>query len=286
MHTAEVRRAVRTQLARSLRALAREEERDQAIHEARKALKRARTGLELLKKTIQPAMYAHEKERLRGIARQLAEVRDDKVQVDTLAALAKEERHPERREVLIRLKDESRRRQREHWSAMEAADSFEHIEQALRESARRIHGWHDPVDGASALERALVRLYRKSRKAFRKSKKSRRDETLHEARKRAKHLVHALEIVAKEDPPRRAGKVLKRLEKMGDWLGEDHDLAVLESNLMHSEAGPEDLRRKLCKAIEDRRTKLQKKALRRGRRVFRGKTRKLLTKLSEATKGT
>jgi CHAD domain-containing protein len=118
-------------------------------------------------------------------------------------------------------------------------------------------------------------LYRKGRKALRRSQKQPTDDRLHEARKQAKHLGQALEILAGDKPPKEAKRVLARAENVGDWLGDDHDLAVVESRFVAAR-GAAKAGRELRSSLEKRRARLQKKALKAARKLFRKKTRRVL----------
>lgn len=274
----QLKHEVRRHLGRAVRILrAMEMPDDDAVHEARKALKRARTGLRLLRPTLAAATYAHEKERLRGAARQLAAVRDDRVQLDALGMLLREEKDPARRALLARLRDGLRKDRRGRWRAIAATEAPKRLAGVLSDSARRVEGLDTGADGVDALAEALEGLYRKARKGLKRSRRPENDETLHEARKRVKHLAHALEMLAGGAAKGRARKVLKRLDKAGDLLGVDHDLAVLEAQLASVKDGAAG--EALRKAIDKRRGKLQKKALKRSKPAFGRKTRKLLRKL-------
>ncbi len=280
MQIDELKRAVRSHLGHAMKVLrAIEAPDDDAVHEGRKALKRARTGLRLLRPFIEPALYAQENERLRNVGRQLAGVRDDRVQLTTLGALIRREEDPARRRLLEELREDTRRRRLADWRAIRAGAAMTHITGVLREASERVERLHTAVNGED-LGDAVQRLYRKGRRAMKKVKKAREDEVLHEARKRVKHLQHALEILAPGEPPKKAGKVLKRLSAAGEYLGEDHDLAVLEQALRRLGPGREALRQALVADLERLRGRLRKKARKRGAPAFRKKTRKLLGKLA------
>ena len=95
-----------------------------------------------------------------------------------------------------------------------------------------------------------------------------------------KHLQHALEILSQPQPPKKAGKVLKRLSAAGEYLGDDHDLALLEQALRRLGPGRQELRQSIIADLERARGRLQKKARKRGEPAFGKKTRKLLGKLA------
>jgi CHAD domain-containing protein len=117
---------------------------------------------------------------------------------------------------------------------------------------------------------------------------------LHEWRKRVKDLRYVAEILERADPDKRSrgghkrragkrarakaafvGRVARRADDLGELLGEEHDLAVLAERV-RSDAGDQRApaalgrgsRRALLKAIARRRTRLRKRALRDGGRLY------------------
>jgi CHAD domain-containing protein len=84
-----------------------------------------------------------------------------------------------------------------------------------------------------------------------------------------KYLQQALAVAANSGS-HGLRKLERRAGKVADRLGDDHDLAMLEAKLAalppRSKA-----QRKLIARIEVRRAKLQKKAFKLARRIYRGK---------------
>lgn len=271
----EVRQALAKHLGAAAKALHAATLDDERVHSARKSLKRARSGLQLLRAAMDPQAFERERQRLRRAAIQLASVRDDKVLIDVVQRLLEDEKHPRRRAVLQRAKEALRAQRRAHWRALQRAGTLHYLERALNEASRRVQGGRLAAADAGKLEQAVRRLFRKGRRALAASVKKPSDQRLHEARKKVKHLAHAVEILAGLAQAKALKKALRRMAAMGDELGEDHDLAVLEARLNALEV-PAKPKRKLRKAIDKRRRRLQKKALRRGGSVFRKKTKAAL----------
>src|SRR5256885_4190149 len=96
---------------------------DEVVHSARKAIRHARAGLRLLRDAVPRTMYEHEDERLRAAGRQLSDVRDCKVQLETLAALLEKEKDARRRALLARLKDRTRKDRQALWRSVRASAS-------------------------------------------------------------------------------------------------------------------------------------------------------------------
>ena len=280
-----IQRAVRRHILRAQRALRQPRLDDKAIHDARKDLKRARSGLRLLR-PLDEGTYRRENTRLRNAARQLSGVRDHKVLLARIAELLAEEKKPERRRLFLHLRKDLYNARRRDWRRLRSATELEHLETLLANAAKSVQHWPAPaqVDADSAPAIAVRRLYRKGRKALERSRADPSDECLHEARKQAKHLAQALKILAGEPDSKTAKKVLGRAADIDDYLGDDHDLAVVESQVLRLPAVSDKPKQKLRSRLEAERARLQKKALAAGRKLFRKKAWRALRR--EATRAT
>jgi CHAD domain-containing protein len=274
-NAAVLRRSVRAELGRALAALdGRRSVSDESVHDARRALKRARAGLRLLRDALGDDEYAAENARLRDAARPLARVRDVKVMLETLDGLLARETKPRRRAALLQMRrdvsDERRMLRRE---LLESPDRLADIGRSLHASRRRAAQWALPVPGADAARAGLERIYRRGRKALAAADSDRSDERLHESRKQAKYLVEALRILDARGSPR-ATKALKRAQAVAERLGEDHDFAVLESWFAGLPPDTYEAQAGLVALVGRHRRKLQRKALKQARRLYEKKPRK------------
>ena len=272
---ARIQRAVARHIARARKALADPQLDDEAVHAARKELKRARSGLRLLR-PINETAYGRENMRLRNAARRLSPVRDHKVLLARLARLLAKEEKPARRRLLLGLRKDLYNARRRDWRALRSRDELERLEASLASVAKRVRKWPPQADGQGAPQDAVKRLYRKGRKALARSRKQPSDERLHEARKQTKRLAQALEMLAGAARPKKAAKVLEHAEEVGDCLGDDHDLAVLEARFLALPDGSDKAKRKLARTLEKRRARLQQKALGAADKLYRKKTRRVL----------
>ncbi len=291
---------------------------EQRVHEARKALKRLRALLRLVRDELGEQAYVRESAVLRSTGERLAQARDAEVLLSTLDSLI--ERHAKRlggRRGVQRLRA---RLQIERDGAAELA-LHESTARAgaldeLRALRARVAGWElaDP-GGIEAIEPALARLYGKGRRRMRRAERAKGSggRRLHEWRKRVKDLRYAAEMLQRDDeragrlrervggkPAKRArkrgrartafvAKVAKRADDLGELLGEEHDLAVLAERV-RSEAkatrasgapGP-GARKALLKLIARRRARLRRRALRDGRRLFARKPSRFVRRMRAA----
>jgi CHAD domain-containing protein len=231
------------------------------VHEARKALKRLRALIRLVKDEIGEQDYARESAVVRTTGKRLAQARDSEVLLHTLDDLVK--RQP---------KKLGRRRGVQRLRARLAHECEGAAELALSESAAhpgpldelsamrgRVTSWQlaEP-GGIEAIEPALERLYGGGRRRMRRAARGggpggRR---LHAWRKRVKDLRYAAEMLQRKQEPQvkrlrdRVGakpdereckrarakakantkfiaQVARRADDLGELLGQEHDLMVL-----------------------------------------------------------
>jgi len=239
-----------------------------AVHETRKALKRLRTSVRLTRDALGEETYAHESARFRSAGQDLAAGRDAQVRLDTLDDLS--ERYgaelPERAVTELRT-----RLVQEHELAVRSlhGEGLESALVELRDAQLRAPGWTFEADGFDALSPGLERIYRRGRKDMRAAAKDPEPENLHEWRKRVKDLWHVAQIVEVAQP-KRMRKVAERAHELSQLLGDHHDLIVLRDYVEEQTSfleGPGGTQALLA-AIDRRESKLRRKALRRGRKLY------------------
>jgi CHAD domain-containing protein len=236
----------------------------EAIHDARKAFKRARAGLRVGRDAIGKTAYARENAALRDMGRSLAPARDAEVVVETLDALA--ERNRDRLPpgpfagLRAALAAEARSAQPAHLPTVIAEL------EAIRERVASLDGAADDA----ALTAGFRRIYKRGRRAFRHAREQPEAEALHELRKRAKDLWHAGQIL-------RAPKAVRKgAHELADVLGDEHDLTVLQGA---AGTRPEALRPGepllLQAIVDDRQDELRREAMERAGRLYAKKPRRV-----------
>jgi CYTH domain-containing protein/CHAD domain-containing protein len=238
----------------------------QAVHGARKDMKKLRTLLRLLRDELPKKVYAAEKERYREAARKLSGSRDAEVKLETLDALAEEvESLPEKAVGMWRqILDSDREAATDTVQSQEAmAEAVELIEAGCGE----IGGWQLGEDPGEEVVSALARVYRRGRQALRAAEANPGDdENFHEWRKRAKDLRYGLELLSCAwSGPLEA--TAEEADRLTDLLGDHHDLAVLREDLRQRRLGEEETR-SLEAAIEARQEELATEAFSLGRRLY------------------
>lgn len=273
-----------------------------AVHESRKALKRLRALLRLLRGRLGEDVYAREDRALRDAGRSLAGARDAEVMLATLDSLI--ERHPGKlkrgagvialRGVLLRDRDEALRQ-----SLTDPRGTAQAVAE-LRACRARVAEWQLPEpSGLELVGASLEDLYRQGRRRHKKAARAKRSDVrhMHQWRKRVKDLRYAAEMLqpAKKGVEKGNAKGMRRLARhadhLGEMLGEDHDLAVLAERIVQgaksspggrtSTAIPlkRPTRKTLLKLIAKRRHKLRRRALREGERLYGASPRKFMRRV-------
>jgi CHAD domain-containing protein len=265
--TRELRRVLLEDLSEAVAVLAGSDvPGDERLHDLRKHLKRARATLRLMRVALGTARYGRENATLRDAARVLNGVRDAKVLVDTVDSLARDTRKRERlavlRERAILL--DHRQHLRAHLGRGER--QIRELRKTLKAAELRVRRWRLASQARPLAVSGLKRIYRAGRRSRRAVERSKSVGNLHELRKQAKYLWHALEITGSGVDANLA-RCARAAHRLSVLLGDDHDLALLVARLerMPSSGGAHTLLR----LARERREKLQVEALDLACRLYR-----------------
>jgi CHAD domain-containing protein len=266
-----MRRIARGQLDQGIEELEGQPNRklDEAVHETRKRLKRLRASLRLERFAVGDETYRRENTTFRDLGKRLSAPRDAKVLIETLDALTErfgEELPPDQ---TGRLRDQLEQRHKRAVTKLRRDPvTVDGARTQLKEARIRSASRKYDTDGFEALRPGLERIYRRGRRSMRAAADESSDEHLHEWRKRAKDLWHALQIARPADPKRMKARA-NRAHRLSDLLGDDHDLAVLREHVARGgSAMQEPARTALLSVIDRRRASLQREALKLGARVY------------------
>jgi CHAD domain-containing protein len=220
----DFRRIGLAQIERAGRELARGAERVTAVHETRKALKRIRALLRLMRPALGGEVFRRENARFRDIAGKLAGEREFDVLVETIVKLEASTQAEPRRRALAALKHEvaAARARAPHPGGETTKEALTLLAQAKKDFARlELRG-----EGFALIGKGLARGYRAGRKAFEAAYEEPSDEAFHELRKAVQLHWRHMSLIARAWPEQLEVRVAaaRRLSQM---LGDDHDLAVL-----------------------------------------------------------
>lgn len=240
-------------------------ERAEAVHGARKDMKKLRTVLRLLRGELGRRRFKRENARFRDAARALSATRDAEVKAETLDSLtAHADRLPEEaveawREILSRDREAASSAARDEPALTEAISL---IEAGLAE----IRGWEIEGDSWQTVEGGLTRSYRGGRGAMEAAAKSREEADFHDWRKRAKDLWYELRLFSAAWPGQLEATA-EEAHRLSDLLGDHHDLAVLRADLRGRNLGEAETAA-LEEAIGWRQDELAAEALPLGCRLY------------------
>jgi hypothetical protein len=284
-----------------------------AVHETRKALKRLRALVRLLRDELPQGEFARENAALREAGRRLASAREGEVMLNTLEGLLA--RHPRRLgrgRSLAELREAlAEERDRAALGALlgDSATRRELIGE-LGAVRSRVLQWRLPErPGMRLAEDGLRRIYRQGRRRYRRvlAGKGERSRVMHEWRKRVKDLRHAAEMIDRVDPrgrdhgrhgrgqrgsgrarrrkqAARIQRLARRADALGELLGEDHDLAVFAERV-RTDPGfrlGRGTRKALLRLIARRRRRLRRRALRQGERIYGRRPKAFLASMRRA----
>jgi hypothetical protein len=275
----DLRRLLGTQLRRAGASLI---EKDRtAVHGARKSVKKARAIVKLLAWADAGGLAKDEK-RLRAVGRSLSTLRDADAVIATFDQLRA--RYPRRlaehtyavvRRQLVRAKALVGRTAREQQTVDGAA-------RTLRKVRRSAKHWAVPSIDRSEWAALLEHGFRASREAMRQAEQRRRPEDLHTWRKRVKTLWYQMRLAEALAPRLRAG--IRQLKQLETWLGDAHNLHVLQEIVSHDPALrqlPREVR-ELTTIAAATQEELGRKAFALGKRLHREKPKTFARRLERA----
>jgi len=204
--------------------------RDEAIHEARKSVKKIRGILRL----IQPELggtYRRENARLQEIGRKLSEFRDAGAIIETFDDIRKKYRAELRNHNLASIRRGLVQRKKEAEEKAGIEKALGKIAATLRALGKDVKGWPLQTDGFPAIAPGLRNVFRRGRKTLAYARKHPRPENYHDLRKRVKDHWYHVRLLENlwTDVMKAYEASLKDLET---WLGEDHNLVVLRAKIL------------------------------------------------------
>lgn len=247
-----------------------------AVHEARKALRRARALLAIFASALPKSERRAVRAALQDARRSLSMIRDHTVAPLTLGAL---ELSDEDRETAKRVLD----------NAAEAVPHAAEIKQLLAEAATRAAAQSEALVAAlppaiddSVLYAGIADTYGEARKARRRAKSSK--SWFHTWRRRTKELVYQLEFLAKHAGPR-ASAIHEELGAVSDTLGSAVDLIMLrEFVATHSQGIGDAAIAHLRDTLDEHLEEHMKTARKHARDAFAQKPKKFAKRLVKSVK--
>jgi CHAD domain-containing protein len=205
-------------------------ERDEAIHEARKSIKKVRALLRLMRPELGDT-YAAENTQLRDTGRKLSEFRDAGAILETFYGLREKYRDELKGHTLESIHGGLVERKEQAGRTAGIGQVLRKLAAALRAAGRRVRVWPLLTDGFPAIAPGLERTFRSGQKAFAQVLAHPSPENYHEWRKRVKD--HWYHVRLLEDVWIEVMQAYERsLKDLETWLGDDHNLVVLREKVV------------------------------------------------------
>lgn len=242
---------------------------DRVIHETRRHNKWMRGLLLLARPVLDSGDLSKANRLVRDAARRFSPARDALVRQDTCAGLldrfGRKRVGPSHAVVMEEL-------QRRHTQIFRDGSLAGEVKGAIgdfAEAARLVEAWDWSQVTYEVAFSGIVSNYRLGLRHFENSRASRDPHECHEWRKRAKYLSFHYQLLAFLDPGEFAQRA-SLAEELASWLGEHHDLAVLEETLSdHEDLGiSAKSALTLIRLCEQRRVEIEKDAFERGAVVY------------------
>ncbi|MBD1915060.1 MULTISPECIES: CHAD domain-containing protein [Cyanophyceae] len=206
---------------------------EKAIHNTRKRLKKGRSLLRLVRRSIGEKTYQRENDQLRSIGQALAPARDGAVYQKTLGDLIKIYGISLENKGLSELQDSLANLYQSKLKALRERDNaIAPILADLEASKDRLSQLTLHQTGWKAISKSLEQIYRQGQDRFHAAYKDGDDEVFHDWRKRVKDLWYNSCLLKQAWPP-----VMETFGSethyLSELLGDGHDIAVLQHFLQH-----------------------------------------------------
>ncbi len=240
---------------------------DEAVHDVRRKLKKLRAVLRLARTGMGHGSFRQLNRCLREAGLPLSELRDSRVLLSTWKHLCRQSRvGSELRETLLAVFEARLEQARSH--LLGGSRILRPVTKSLRRAHRLLGLWPAAHLDRETLADGLNRAYARGNAAMQRADALCSDGNLHELRKRVKDLHHACEFIVNAGEGN-VRPLIQRTRLLGDLLGEDRDLAMLQRTMAGRHLSKLGRARRRIRALtEGRRQRLQAEARQLGRRIY------------------
>jgi len=257
-----LRRVLRRQLTAATEALGGDRLSDRSVHQARKHIKKARAVLRLVERATDTREARH---CLRHAGRLLSRLRDAAALTESAEQLCSSGSQALSPKACLALRNRLQQRRMSARGSVERHHAIEHARTVLERVRDSVDRWRWKAVGTRDISRATRRIYKRARRALAAAEGADAATRFHEWRKSVKLRWYALRLQELTVPAarRQAG----RLARIGTWLGDDHNLAVLESTVSRDPSFSQS-RDQISGLVRRRQGQLRRMVLKRGAAFF------------------
>jgi CHAD domain-containing protein len=240
---------------------------DDAVHDARTSLKKSRALLRLVRDEINGDVFAQENICFRDAGRHLSAVRDAAVMIETFDKLVDQFSAQLTAEAFTELRKVLRRS-----SSVPRAEKQKALVMAAKTigvARRRVEHWPINHDGFSTLRPGIKRAYKRGCRSLAQAVDQPTVENFHEWRKQVKCLWYQIRFL-KPIWPEMMEPFADELKALGEYLSDDHDLALLRERVVEQAKQLDDRTalEALVALIDQRRGELEVEATPLGARIY------------------
>jgi CHAD domain-containing protein len=267
-----LRRVARKELASARDRLENSKEPgEEAIHEARKSVKKVRAVADVVKNDKGHGL-AGARKRLRAVNRVLSQSRDADAMNETLSKLLDRQPRLLSEHTRARLRLELSNHRDTVARAADREDAWKDVVEELRDVRADVKRWSSAHKRFGALAQGLRATHKRGRRAMVRALESRRAADFHEWRKQMKALWYELRLI--EDAGPAIQKDVKRLDEAETLLGDDHNVVVLCAYMSSTRSCALDSSewQGLCRHAERYQERLRRKAIARAEAIYRTAT--------------
>lgn len=239
-----------------------------AIHKAKKEFKKLRAICRMVRDEIGKDPYRVANYFFRDTARKLSDARDASAMLETLYDLEQKLTDKAHKALLKKIKS--------HLGSKKAAltriqinqqQLLQEVLEDLKEAEQYFSVWSFQNQDFSIFHSSIERVYQRCRKGLRNAYKEGTPEAFHEWRKRVKYLRYQMDVLTPVWPKPMA--VLdEELHTLTDYLGDDHDLTVLQEYIEQMQTISSHDQENLFEPIATMKKGLQKLAEPLGHKLF------------------
>jgi len=236
----------------------------EAVHDIRKEIKKLRAVLRLVRAGIGKDAYEAHTNALRKAADSLTALRDAEVKLSAFDDLVKQNERNGR--SFLKIKAALRKNCRTEEDRVFKGGSIASVKGILCHEKDEMNGLKIKSKGWKAIAPGLKKIYGRGREAFEAAERESSPENFHQWRKRVKDLGHQLRLLCPAHPRKFRART-NDLDKLGELLGDEHDLFMLKqfvANKFGHAPGTSVFR----KLISARQEELRYTALKLGRRFY------------------
>lgn len=271
-----LKRIVQEQIDRAIREMTTQQlERHEVIHQVRKRCKKIRGILRLFRSGL-GSTYPFENVFFRDAARLLSELRDAQATIETYDQLMETFAQQVERQTFAPIRRALTLRRERLATEIGLEERLAEFLSRLHDARSRVGRWSLSSEGLEPIAAGLAKTYRRACKAMRLADESLADRSLHTWRKRVKYHWYHARLLSPIWPPVMAAYI-DEVKRLSDFLGDDHNLAVLHRLLLATadEFSNVQTVQTLVGLIEQHRGQLQVEAMVLGKRILAEKPTRL-----------